>query len=256
MKLGFSRASAPRQLRQPKPACIPQMERSSIAARYQAARVGGDYFDFVVSPSGRMVFVLADIAGKREEALDIAAAVQERLQESARELFAAADLNENEAVTELLIRLNRAIMGAAGGVRAAPAFLGSYDERFGTLAYINAGHTPALLRDSHGITRLEAGGFPLGLFSHATHDTQMTVLQPGAALLVASKGLVEMRAGSKEFGLERLSNSLKAAKFQIAAELCGEILEAVKKFGETANRRPKQPVSQNDATVLALVRAG
>ena len=198
------------------------------------------------------MFLLLDVAGKREEALDIAAAVQERMRADAVELFREPDVNEAEALPALLIELNRTIIQAAGGVRCAPAFLGCYEEEFGTLAYINAGHTPALLKDGEGLTQLEANGFPLGLFSHATHDARITAITPGAALLLVSRGLVESKAGSKEYGIERLVESVSKLSFQDAQDLCAQVLAEVKAFTESSWRHKD---AENDVTTLALVRA-
>ncbi len=254
MKLLFHRSAPQKELRNPRPALIPDLEYSSIAAHYRAARVGGDFFDFSLAPSGRLLFLLADIAGRRDQALDIAAAMQSTFHEDIQKRFASPDANDNEELTHLLIELNRALLKAAGGVRAAPAFLGCYDERFGTLVYINAGHPPALLRDSHGITRLEPNGFPMGLFSHATHDAQLTVLAPGAALVVASKGLLEVRSRRKEFGFERLEAALAGTTVKDATSLCGAVLTAVEAFLQKPSRKESEPISENDATVLAVVR--
>jgi len=252
MKLPFHNAAPQRTLRRPQSTPVPQLGSSSISALYRAARVGGDFYDFLVTDSRRLVFLLLDVAGKREEALDIAAAVQERMHPLATELLRADDVNEADALPTLLIELNRVIIQAAGGVRCAPAFLGCYEEEFGTLTYINAGHTPALLKDPEGVTRLEANGFPLGLFSHATHDALITIIQPGAGLLLVSRGLVESKAGSKEYGIERLTECVSKASFQDAHDLCTQVLGAVKTFTESSWRRKE---TENDVTTLALVRA-
>ncbi|HVP42676.1 MAG TPA: SpoIIE family protein phosphatase [Terriglobales bacterium] len=252
MKIPFYTPAPKRDLRQPEPAKVPTLPHSSLAAMYKAARMGGDFYDFVMTPAGRLVFLLADIAGRRAEALHIAAATQEVFRKKVEENFSGEYINEHDAMTDLLIDVNRAIMTAAEGVRNSPAFIGCYEERLGTLAYINAGHPPALLRDSTGITRLPANGFPLGLFSHAAHDTQLSVLQPGAALLVASKGLVESRHKSKEYGMERLAEVLEATSFADAHDLCRLILQSVEEF---TNHRGKPGVVENDITALALVRA-
>jgi serine phosphatase RsbU (regulator of sigma subunit) len=252
MKLPFQQTAPSRTLRRPQPTLIPELGKSSICALYRAARVGGDFYDFLITNSGRLVFLLLDIAGKREEALDIAATVQERLRSRAGELFGAGHVNEAEALPALLVDLNRSVIQAAGGVRCAPAFLGCYDEVFCTLTYINAGHTPALLKDHQGVTQLGANGFPLGLFSHATHDAHFTTIQPGAALLLVSRGLVESKAGSKEYGIERLAECVSQLSLQGAQELCSQVLSAVKMFTESSWRRKE---SENDVTTLALVRA-
>jgi len=252
MKLPFQNTVAQRTLRRPQTTVVPQLGNSSISALYRAARVGGDFYDFLLTDSGRLVFLMLDVAGKREEALDIAAAVQDRMRPIASELLRAQDVNEANALPALLIELNRVIIQTAGGVRCAPAFLGCYEEEFGTLTYINAGHTPALLKDHEGVTRLEANGFPLGLFSHATHDALITAIQPGAALLLVSRGLVESKGGSKEFGIDRLAECVSKVAFQDAHDLCTQVLGAVKTFTESSWRRKE---TENDVTTLALVRA-
>jgi len=108
------------------------------------------------------------------------------------------------------------------------------------------------LKDPEGVTRLEANGFPLGLFSHATHDALITAIQPGAALLLASRGLVESKAGSKEYGIERLTEYVSKLSFKDAHDLCTQVLGAVKTFTESSWRRKE---TENDITTLALVRA-
>ena len=75
----------------------------------------------------------------------------------------------------------------------------------------------------------------------------MTVLQPGAALLMVSKGLIESRAGRREFGLDRLRESLRQFKFANANELSSGVLTAVQEF-------TKNTPGQNDITTLALMR--
>ena len=248
MRLPFLQATVERPLRQPAPTLLPTLPAVGIAARYQAARMGGDFYDFAVTSCGRLVFLLLDIAGKRGQALDIAASVQELFREKAPELLRGEDTNQSDALSDLTVLINRAILKAAEGVRHAPGFLGCYDPKLGTLTYVNAGHTPALLRDAEGVTQLKANGIPLGLFSHATHDAAVAVAQPGAALLLVSKGLVESGRGSKEFGLERVIEVLKARESRDAQELCAAVLGAVETFSRNA-------APENDVTALALLRA-
>ena len=151
-------------------------------------------------------------------------------------------------------------------MRCAPGFVGCYNEILGTLCYVNAGHTPALLRDHSGITTLEPTGLPLGLFSHATHDAQMCALPAHSALLLVSRGLVEAKSGGEEFGIERAKKSLVGASSTAAQEVCVKVLEDVKSFLENTAKRgllrrgPGRPITEtdplgdNDATTLALVR--
>ncbi len=247
MKIPFRRSGAVRELRQPVPTKVPQMDATSIAAVYRAARVGGDFFDFVTTESNKLVFLLVDIAGRRDEAMNIAAAVQDHFRADAAEAMGPAEINHADALAELLLDLNDTIREAAGGVRCAPCFLGCYEESLGMLWYVNAGHPAALVRDEQGVTPLESNGIPLGLFSHATHDAQICVVAPGGAVVLASKGLVEARHKREEFGVKRLKEVVASAPTEDARSLCQVVIDAVNQF-------TRNEAGQNDATALAMVR--
>jgi serine phosphatase RsbU (regulator of sigma subunit) len=248
MKLPFLNNTAQRELRKPAPTTIPKLDTLQVAMRYKGARMGGDFFDFIETGPSRLVFLMMDIAGKRDEAMDIAAVVQDRFRETVPELFIKAEVNESQAAADLNIVINRAVLEAAEGVRCAPAFLASFDEGLGTLTYVNSGHTSALLRDADGTTELKANGVPLGLFSHAVTDAQLCVLQPGATLLLVSKGLVESKKGfQKEYGFKRLQNVVREAQFSSAAELCAQVLGDVETYTRHAD-------PDNDVTTVALMR--
>jgi serine phosphatase RsbU (regulator of sigma subunit) len=155
-------------------------------------------------------------------------------------------------MTTLCLRLNRGIMEAAAGVHSCPAFVGCYHERFGTLCYTNAGHTPGLLRDHTGIAELGSTGLPLGLFSHATADAPTVALEKGAVLLLVSRGVVEgkckeAKVDDLEFGLERVKESLQANPSQSAQALSASVLNAVGEF-------TCEPLVPDDMTALCFVR--
>src|SRR3954468_1963261 len=248
MKLPFLNNTAQRELRKPAPSSIPKRDSLQVAMQYKGARMGGDFFDFIEVAPARLIFLMMDIAGKRDEAMHIAAAVQDTFRETVPQLFSGADVNEPQAAAELNIAINRMVLEAAEGVRCAPAFLASFDEGLGTLTYVNSGHTSALVRDADGTTELKATGVPLGLFSHAVTDAQLCVLQPGATLLLASKGLIESKkAFQKEYGFKRLVSVVKQAQFATPAELCMQVLGDVEKY--THNADP-----ENDVTTVALMR--
>lgn len=258
------RTPAPTQeVRRPQSPVLPSAAGLKISACYRAARIGGDFYDFVELDHNRLLFVLLDIAGKKEETLNVAAAAQDVLRQCGQELLGQEDSNVAEVLTDLLLDMNRAILAAAKGVRCAPAFLGCYESDFGLLHYCNAGHTPGFVRDDSGLTLLESNGLPLGLFSHATHDAQLCALRPGAALVLVSKGLIEARSGRNEFGIDGVKQVLRNSASTDADQLCSELLRAVEDFekapthfgpqlhvpGFRSNHEP------NDSTVLALMRA-
>lgn len=264
MRIPFRSQAATRELRKPAHAQLPELPSVRVGALYRGARVGGDFYDFIQAGSSRMLLLLLDIAGQRDEALHIAAGVQDVFH-GAADLFYADDVNEAVALTDLLLDVNRGIMDAANGVRCAPAFVGCFNDILGTLCYINAGHTPALLKDDDEITTLEPNGLPLGLFSHATHDAQICVMSPTASLVVVSRGLVEAKAHKEEFGLERVKDAVREAPGHDAHQLCSHVLARVTEFLKRQQQRSllarnarqiaeADPLGDNDATVLALVR--
>jgi sigma-B regulation protein RsbU (phosphoserine phosphatase) len=263
MRIPF-RHVATRELRKPAPSQLPELPTVRVGALYRGARVGGDFYDFIQVGSSRMLLLLLDIAGKRDEALNIAATVQDVFH-GAADVFYADDVNEPVALTGLLLDVNRGIMDAAGGVRCAPAFVGCFNDTLGTFCYINAGHTPALLKDNEEITTLEPNGLPLGLFSHATHDAQIFAMPPSSSLVVVSRGLVEAKGHKEEFGLERVKEAVKESPGHDAHQLCSHVLARVTEFLERQYQHrllarknhqvaDDDPFGANDATALALVR--
>src|SRR5580658_8977322 len=234
------------------PGEFPPIDGAEIAATTYGKRVAGDFYDSLrVSPE-RMLFGLLDVAGRRENNQFILAAATKIFRTLGAELFLPPDINESEAMVTLCIQLNRGLMEAAAGIHSCPAFLGCYHEKFGTLCYTNAGHTPGLLRDSTGVTELASTGLPLGLFSHATCDAPTVALEKGAVLLLVSRGVVEGKckddkAEDLEFGLERVKEQLQADPSSDAQELSGSILNTVEKF-------TCEPLVPDDMTALCLVR--
>jgi serine phosphatase RsbU (regulator of sigma subunit) len=118
----------------------------------------------------------------------------------------------------------------------------------GVMCYVNSGHTPALLRDKTGIVELPATGLPLGLFSHATSDAGMAAMQPGAAMLLVSRGVIEGKSKGEEYGMERVKRGLQDSTAESAKELCISVIDNVKQYMKTAP-------THNDVTALSLLRA-
>ncbi len=194
--------------------------------------------------------------------MPVSAAVQELLHKRGPELFGADDVNEADAIADMVLLMNRTILDSAERLHHTPAFVASYNESVGMLTYINAGHTPGLLKDGDSVELLPANGLPLGLFSHSTHDAQIAVMAPGAKVLLVSRGLVEMRSGREEFGLERLRHHFLRSTARTAPHLCEEILNEVSQFARLNNAgvfgRLRKLINndpiKNDVTAVALAR--
>ena len=234
------------------PAEFPKIQGAAIAATTYGKRVAGDFYDSLRVSSERILFGLLDVAGRRENNQAVLSAATKVFRTLGTELFSGADINEAEAMVTLCLQLNRNVMEAAAGVHSCPAFIGCYHERFGTLCYTNAGHTPGLLRDASSITELASTGLPLGLFSHATCDAPTVALEKGAVLLLVSRGVVEGKCKDEteddlEFGLERVKERLQVDNSTGAQSICGSILNAIGEF-------TCEPIVPDDVTALCLIR--
>jgi serine phosphatase RsbU (regulator of sigma subunit) len=196
-----------------------------------------------------VVFGLLDVAGDSKENRPIVVAANEAFQEKGPACLANDEINEADAMMEFCQELNQSIRGAAKGVRTCAAFLGCYNEALGTVCYINAGHTPGLLRYDGIVSELPATGMPLGLFSASTYEAPTAAVPKGGALLLASRGVVEATHQREEFGLQRLKQQFEKIPLISAHQVALSALEAVRQFAESA-------AEQNDLTTLAVVRPG
>lgn len=243
-KLGFGAVAEPPQLVH---APAPELNGAELAVSYFSGRAGGDFYDFARVSPNRLLFGLLDLAGKRDDCRHVLDAAHSCFRAGGEELFSDPELNEAEAMIELARRLNLEIMRAAGGVRSCPAFAGCYNEELGTVCYVNAGHTPGLLRDHSSIEELPATGLPLGLFSLSPTDARIVGLGPEGSMAVVSRGIVEAQRSNEEFGLDGVKRVMHS-KPPSASDLSRDILEQLQGF---VRGLPKH----NDVTALTLMRA-
>jgi serine phosphatase RsbU (regulator of sigma subunit) len=230
---------------EPAATAFPRLNNADIGAMILGERAEGDFYDsFRVSPR-HVMFGLLDVAGHRGDIQPILSEAQQVFHELGSELFSKPEVNEADALTTLFVELNRSILEVAGGVRSCPAFAGCYNEDLGIVFYVNAGHTPGLVRHSPVTSQLEATGLPLGLFTHATWDAPLIALEPEAAMLLVSRGVVEAKRDGEEFGLAGVETALQKAPESNAKALCAGILKTAHEYAGT---------EENDFTAMALMR--
>jgi serine phosphatase RsbU (regulator of sigma subunit) len=244
---GLARARKKKQLAADSrlPVAIPAIAGADVGYAQQLIS-GGDFLDLAVTPSGRLAMVLLDVCGKATQ--PVLGPAQQLFRSRSAELFTTG-ANDSEALTQLVLEINREILRIADGVRCTAAFFACFDPELGTLWYVNAGHTPAIVNESGGAAQqLAASGVPLGLFSHAVHDAQIYVLAAGAALALVSKGMVEQDG----FGVEQAAAIVSARGTKPAVELCRQLLEAA----ESARLRHRLHLHRpQDQTAVALIRS-
>ena len=196
--------------------------------------------------SVRVLFGLLEFSGHVHQNSKLFPIVQETFRTAGMQAFSARDINESDAMTEVCLRLNRSLIEAEGPAHSCPAFLGCYNEDLGTVCYVNAGHTPGLVRHSSDTSELTATGLPLGLFSHTTLEAGIIALEPGAAMIVVSKDVVEAESRGEAFGLRGVSASLRSFDGVSAQDLCLFIIQAAQQYSRQAKT--------HELVALSLIR--
>lgn len=148
-----------------------------------ANTVGGDFYDILTLPDGRVLLALGDVAGKGSPAALLMALLLAMMRTLVDEGFEGADL---------VARLNLQIGKHAPRTRFVTLFVAVLNPTTGQMTYVNAGQNPPLLRRGKGdYERLRAGGMALGMFEDATYTTGTVDLAPGDVLVMYSDGITE-----------------------------------------------------------------
>jgi phosphoserine phosphatase RsbU/P len=211
-----------------------------------ANTVAGDYYDVILRPGresseDRVLFVVADVAGKSIPAAMLMATFQASLRTLS---------TSGVALAELVAGVNRyACSNSQGGVRFTTAFFAELDPATGDVAYVNAGHNVPILRKTSGaVERLEAGGIPVGIFAESPYQVGTTRLESGDWLVIFTDGIVEAVNGKdEEYGEPELIQVLDRGSVAAPAELLRRLLGELDKYvGNTPQH--------DDMTCLLLKR--
>jgi serine phosphatase RsbU (regulator of sigma subunit) len=200
----------------------------AFASRPQNS-VAGDYYDafyptLTGEENGKLMLVIADVAGKSIPAALLMATLQASLRTIA---------GEGVPLAQLVVRLNHyASAHSLDGRRFTTAVLGEYEPGTRRLDYVNAGHNPPILRRSGGtLEKLEAGGLPLGIDGGAIYETASTELKPGDALIFYTDGVIEaFNEKGEEFGNDRWLDAIRALPDWAAAESLQFLMRRVDEF--------------------------
>lgn len=186
------------------PAAAPELRAYRFAHSYRTANeVGGDYYDFLPLPDGRLVLVVGDASGHGMAAGLLMAIANATLK-------TALDLNPEPH--EVLEVINRSLARTGDRRAFMSLFYGVLDPASGHMDYFCAGHPFPMLRRVDGtVEELGAGALPLGIRPKLEIETATTTVRPGDLLLLYSDGLVEaVRADGESFGFDRLRGLLTA----------------------------------------------
>ncbi|MFI5852639.1 SpoIIE family protein phosphatase [Streptomyces parvulus] len=184
-----------------------------VVARYLPAdgrgSVGGDWFDVISLPRGRLALVVGDVVGHGIDA----AATMGRLRTAVRTL-ADFDLPPGELLTRLdrtFIRLveDDETAGDAVPSMGATCVYAVYDPATRSCSVASAGHPPpAVVRPDGAASFLDVPhGTPLGV-GLAPYEAAESELAPGSLLALYSDGLVEERYEDIDKGMRRVCEVL------------------------------------------------
>ena len=211
-----------------------------VAVCYEPAMwVGGDYYDVWQLEDGRIAFAVGDVSGKGLPA----AMIMSNLQAALRTTMTFC--TELSVVAE---HVNRHLCQNLRDDMFVTLFLGLFDPRENTLAYVNSGHIhPLIVRPLEAVETLADGAnLPLGILE-GTFEMGEKVIESGSALVVVTDGIIEAVApDGAMYEMERLVKLLGDSQANSAQKLVRSITQSVADF-----RRPL--AQQDDITVFALV---
>ncbi len=209
------------------PSKAPEVAGMDIAGRTVACHtVGGDYYDFLPFPDGRVAMLVGDVAGKGMPASLLMSSLQARVQV----LFENPDDLANKVE-----RLNRITCGNCPENRFITFFMTIANPETGELVFTNAGHNPPVLvraaAEDNKFELLKGGGLILGILPMAKYQESRITMESGDVLVLFSDGVTEAADPTdNDFGEERLAALVASMRDRPAAEIVDAIHTAVTEF--------------------------
>ncbi|MFB6713646.1 SpoIIE family protein phosphatase [Streptomyces sp. NPDC056358] len=258
---GLQQAMLPRR--------IPEVPGAQVAVRYRSARlgrdIGGDWYDVIPLPGGRVGAVIGDVQGHDTHAAAVMGQLRIVLRAYAAEGHSPATVMARASV----------FLHELDTDRFATCTYAEVDLTTGVVQLVRAGHVDPLMRDTDGsCRRLPAeGGLPLGLsaeFGRLEYPVSTVELDPGQALVLFTDGLVELPGADLDEGMQLLTSMVRDGPHdlqKLADKLCEEVDErggeddvAVLLLGRKAAHAPQpggrlqQHVAQSDPEALSSAR--
>lgn len=201
--------------------------------------LGGDLYDFLELPEGRLGVCIADVVGKGLPAALMMASLRSALR-------AYAHGNPDLAAT--VAAVNRHMHRETAVTEFATMVYGVFTPEGRTFSYCNAGHPPPLLLRGDYFNDLAAGGMVLGVEADAVYDCEVVSVHPGDVVVMITDGVTEaMNFQGEPFGRHRLLASIWNHRSLDAKQLAKQILWDVRRFVGLAD--------QSDDITIVVARA-
>jgi serine phosphatase RsbU (regulator of sigma subunit)/anti-sigma regulatory factor (Ser/Thr protein kinase) len=249
------------------PVLGPAIPGMAVAARYVPTggglQVGGDWYDMIPLPTGRVALVIGDVQGHDVRAAGLMGQLRIALR---------AYASEGHRPDAVLSRASRFLHGLHDffGADTADAY-GAGDHsspRFATCLYLEvdpatgriemarAGHPEPVVRTSDGtvLMRPTEGGLPLGIVPDTDYPTTRLVLEPGETLMICTDGLLETGGHDLDTGWARLRGVLEDHADQSLEELADALVQAVHGPSSHHTTGPLADRREDDIAVLLLRR--
>ncbi|MCX6595555.1 MAG: PP2C family protein-serine/threonine phosphatase [Acidobacteria bacterium] len=221
------------------PHSVPEIAGYSLGFRSTTCyEVGGDYVDALLLPDGRMMMVLADVAGK-----GFASAMISTTFRSSFRAMAGANL----PLHEMAARMNNLHWqeGVEARRRYVTAILMCLAPATHTIEAVNCGHNPAFVVCGETRSRISASGPPLGMLPNRTYEIEQLPVPEGSQVLLYTDGLTEVFHEDEEFGEDRLMELIQDSP---TPDLLDRVWQTLHGFSRGARQT-------DDMTALYLCRA-
>jgi serine phosphatase RsbU (regulator of sigma subunit) len=227
------------------PASAPKVAGYELSGYNAACRtVGGDYYDFLEFPDGKIGLIVADVSGKGLPASLMMTSLQARV----HVLF-----EDGDNLAQKVTKLNTAVARNCPAGKFITFFMCVLDPATGELTYCNAGHNPSLIVRADGsVEKLEAGGIVLGVLPSYSFEEAKAHVGPGDTIVLYSDGVTEQFApdADEEFGEDRLGAVVAAHRDASVDALIKIVNDAVTAFTNGA------PAADDFTLLLARRSAG
>jgi len=211
------------------PAAVPEVAGWEFTARWLPARqVAGDYYDFIPGQDGQLGIVVADVSDK-----GMPAALFMALSRS----IVRASMDPGLSPADSIQRANRLICQDSTSGMFITLFYALLDPQTGLVAYVNAGHNPALFfqRGKHpgqgALSRLRRTGMALGVEAETLYEERSLTLKPGDFLVLYTDGVTDaLDPQGDSFEMDRLESVVLAHREESAQEIGAALESAIRDF--------------------------
>lgn len=213
----------------------PQVDHYRFYDYYHpASYLGGDYFDYISLPDGRLAVTIGDVSGKGISAALLMAKLSSEVR---HRILLEPDL------PKLVKQLNTVFCASHWDNRFITFLIVVLNPKDHTLRLVNAGHPYPIVSSLDCQIRelINRGSFPLGVTSTATYEEDLFTFAPGDIVALMSDGLSDaMNEQGDYFTQNNVREYLRNKESFTAEELGGSLMYAIREFAGHARQSDDQ----------------